>query len=203
MGVGAGGELAEAGDEVFGGDHVVGLVGVGGVADVVDAFHDDEVLDAGLGEDVAIEPGECGWAGGVVEEAVAADAFIEDGEVGGLLVGLKAVREDIGPAGVCIARAEGSVSDAVAKGDDGGAFGGDFNVEAFEKGPAVDFFGGFEGFGGDDVAFDGVAGLIGEAVLRDLVDGLGGDEEGNCDVCEGREFQVGRIADGEGSGREW
>ena len=49
VGVSACGELAEAGDEVFGGDDVVGFVGVGGVADVVDALHDDEVLDAGLG----------------------------------------------------------------------------------------------------------------------------------------------------------
>ena len=81
MGVGAGGELAEAGDEVVGGDDVVGLGGVGGVADVVDAFHDDEVLDAGLGEDVAVEAGEGGGAGGVVEDAVAADAFVEDAEV--------------------------------------------------------------------------------------------------------------------------
>ena len=45
------------------------------MADVVDAFHDDEVLDAGLGEDVAVEAGEGGGAGGVVEDPVAADAF--------------------------------------------------------------------------------------------------------------------------------
>ncbi len=121
VGVGAGGELAEAGDEVFGGDDVVGLVGVGGVADVVDAFHDDEVLDAGLGEDVAVEAGEGGGAGGVVEDAVAADALVEDAEVCGLLVGEEAVGEDVGPAGVGVAGAVGAVGDAVAEGDDGGA----------------------------------------------------------------------------------
>ena len=119
--VGAGGELAEADDEVVGGDDVVGLGGVGGVADVVDALHDDEVLDAGLGEDVAVEAGEGGGAGGVVEDAVAADAFVEDAEVGGLLVGLEAAGEDVGPAGVGVAGAVGAVGDAVAEGDDGGS----------------------------------------------------------------------------------
>ncbi len=122
VGVGAGGELAEAGDEVVGGDDVVGFGGIGGVADVVDAFEDDEVLDAGLGEDVAVEAGEGGGAGGVVQDAVAADAFVEDAEVGGLLVGLEAAGEDVGPAGVGVAGAVGAVGDAVAEGDDGGGF---------------------------------------------------------------------------------
>jgi hypothetical protein len=139
--VGAGGELAETGDEVFGGDYVVGLVGVSGVADVVDAFHDDEVLDSGLGEDVAVEAGEGGGASGVVKDAIAADAFVEDGEIGGLLIGLEATGEDVGPARVGVAGAECSIGDAVAEGDDGGAFGGDFDVEAFEEWPAVDFLG--------------------------------------------------------------
>ena len=58
VGVGAAGELGEAGDEIVGGDDVVGLGGVVGVADVVDAFEEDEVFDAGLGEDVAVEAGE-------------------------------------------------------------------------------------------------------------------------------------------------
>ena len=78
VGVGAGGELAEADDQVFGGDDVVRLDGVLGVADVVDAFEDDEVLDAGLGEDVAVEAGECVGAGVVVQNAVAANALVED-----------------------------------------------------------------------------------------------------------------------------
>ncbi len=74
--VGAGCELAEACDEVVGGDDVVGFGGVGGVADVVDAFHDDEVFDAGLGDDVAVEAGEGGGTGGVVEDAVASNALV-------------------------------------------------------------------------------------------------------------------------------
>ena len=46
--------------------------------DVVDAFEDDEVFDAGLGEDIAVEAGEGVGAGVVVEDAVASDAFVED-----------------------------------------------------------------------------------------------------------------------------
>ena len=108
------------------------------MADVVDAFHDDEVLDACLGEDVAVEAGQCGGAGGVVEDAVASDAFIEDGEVGGLLVGLEAACEDVGPAGVGVAGAVGSVGDAVAEGDDGGCFFVSGDVDAFEEVPGVE-----------------------------------------------------------------
>ena len=78
--------MAEADDEVFGGHDVVGVDGVLGVADVVDAFEDDEVLDAGLGEDVAVEAGEGVWAGDVVQDAVAADALVEDSEFSGLFV---------------------------------------------------------------------------------------------------------------------
>ena len=74
--VGAGGELAEADDEVIGGDDVVGVAGVCGVADVVDALHDDDVFDAGLGEDVTVEAGEGRGTGSVVENAVAADASL-------------------------------------------------------------------------------------------------------------------------------
>jgi len=55
--VGSGDELGEAGDEVVCGDDVVLLLGVVGVADVVNAFEQDDVLDAGGGEDVGIEAG--------------------------------------------------------------------------------------------------------------------------------------------------
>jgi hypothetical protein len=90
VGVGAGGELGEAEDEIVRSDRVAGMSGRGGVADVVDALHDDEVLDACLGEDVAVEAGEGGGAGVVVQDAVAADAFVEHAEAVGLLVGLEA-----------------------------------------------------------------------------------------------------------------
>jgi len=76
VGVGTSGELAEADDEVLCGDDIVGFVGVGGVADVVDALQNDDVFDAGLRYDVAVEASEGGGTGGVVEDAVATDALV-------------------------------------------------------------------------------------------------------------------------------
>ena len=124
VGVGAVDELGERHLELLGGDDVVGFVGVVGVADVVDAFEDDEVLHAALVEHVAVEAGERVGAGDVVQDAVAADAFVEHAEVGGLLVGLQAACEDVGPAHVLVGCAVGAVGDAVAEGDDRGGVGG-------------------------------------------------------------------------------
>jgi hypothetical protein len=109
------------------------------VADVVDAFHDDEVFDASLGEDIPVEAGECGRAGGVVEDTISADSFVEDAEVCGFLVGLEATGEDVGPADVGVSGAVGAVRDAIAEGDDGSSFVAGFNVDAFEELPGVDF----------------------------------------------------------------
>ncbi len=200
MGVGARGELPEADDEVFGGDDVVGLDGVLCVADVVDAFEQDEVFDAGLGEDVAVEAGEGAGAGGIVQDAVTTDALVEDAEVGGLLVGLEASGEDVGPAGVGVASAVGTVGDAVSEGDDGGAVVGGFDVEAFEDGPGVDLFGAVEFGGTDDVSGGGVAGLVREAVDGELAEWLLGQVEADGHVGEGGKLEVDGVADDEGSG---
>ena len=105
------------------------------MADVVDALHDDEVLHAGLAEDVAVEAGERAGASDVVQYAVAADAFVDDGEVGGLLVGLQAAGEHVRPAGVGVRVLSGAVGDAVAEGDDGAAVGAALDVDAFENRP--------------------------------------------------------------------
>src|SRR5438270_2259189 len=104
--------MGDADDDVFGGDNVVGLNGVLRVPDVVDALHDDEVLDSGLGYDIAIEAGEGAGACDVVEDTVASDALVENAEFGGLLVGLETTGEDVWPAGVGVAGAEGAVGDA-------------------------------------------------------------------------------------------
>ena len=198
--VGAGGELAEAGDEVVGGDDVVGLGWVGGVADIVDAFHDDEVFDASLRKDVTVEAGQGGGAGDVVEDAVAADALVEDAEIGGLLVGLEAAGEDVGPAGIRVASAVGAVGDAVAEGDDGGALfvGGD--VDSFEEVPGEECLRGVERSGADDVAGDEVVGLIGEGMEGELVDWLIGEKEADCEVGKGSDFEGDGVTDDEGAG---
>ncbi len=135
VGVGAFDELGEAGDEVVGGDDVVGLSGVEGVADVVDAFKDDEVADGGLGEDVGVEAREGGGAGAIVEDAVAADADVEDAEVGGGFVAVEAAGEEVGPALVGVGGAGGAIGDAVAEGYDGGGVVGGFDVDGLEEEP--------------------------------------------------------------------
>jgi len=89
VGVGAGDELGEAGDEVVGGDDVVGLGGVVGVADVVDAFEEDDVLYAGGGKDVGVEAGEGVGSPAVVEDAIAAYALVDDGQIAGGGVGVE------------------------------------------------------------------------------------------------------------------
>jgi hypothetical protein len=86
VGVGAKCHLFEAVDEIFSGDDVVGPLRVLRVADVVDGFEDDDVANSGLRDDVAVEASEGARAGSVMEDAVAADAFVEDTDVRGLLV---------------------------------------------------------------------------------------------------------------------
>lgn len=83
--------MGDAGDEVGGGDDVVGFGGVVGVAYVVDAFQDDYVFDAGGLEDFVIEAREGVGTPAFVEDAVAADAHVDDAEVGGGGVGVEAV----------------------------------------------------------------------------------------------------------------
>jgi len=194
-------ELSEADDEVFGGDDVVGLVEVGGVADVVDALHDDQVLDASLGEDVAVEASEGGGAGCVMEDAVAADAFVEDAEVCGLLVGLKAAGEDVGPTGVGVAGAVSAVGDAVAEGDDscGLVVGGD--VDSFEEVPAEEGGGGVEREGADNVAGYQVVGLSGEAMEGELIDWLIRKEEADREIGRGSDFEGDGVTYDQGTRR--
>jgi len=201
LGVGAECELAETGDEVLCGDDVVGFVGVGGVADVVDALHDDDVFDACLGDDISVKACEGGGTGVVVEDAAAADAFVEYAELVGFLVGLEAAREDVGPTGVGVAGAESAVGDAVAEGDDGGAVVVGEDVNAFEKVPAEELLRSIERGSADHVACREVVRLVREGVKGELIDGLVGEEEADGEIREGSDFEGDWIADHQGTGR--
>ena len=101
------------------------------MADVVDGFEDDEVLDAGLGEDVVVEAREGGGTGDIVQDAITADADVKDAEVGGLLVGGEAAGKEVGPTLVLVDGGVGSVGDGVPEGDDGGGLGFGFDVNGF------------------------------------------------------------------------
>ena len=83
-------DLGEALLEVFGSELVVGAVGVMECTDVVDAFEDNDVPDASLREDVAVKAGQRIGADAVDQDAIAADAFIEDGKMRGGRVVVKA-----------------------------------------------------------------------------------------------------------------
>ena len=83
VGAGAGDDLLiggmNAGNEgvvIGGGNFAVD----GEAAEIVDALKDDEVADAGLDEDSAIEAGEGVGAEAVGEEVIAADALVGDAD---------------------------------------------------------------------------------------------------------------------------
>ena len=135
-----------------------------------------------------------------MEDAVAADALVEDAEVRGLLVGEEAVSEDVGPAGVGVAGAMGSVGDAVAEGDDRGTFffGGD--VDAFEEVPCEKCLGAVERGRGDCVARNEIVRLVCKGMKRELVDWLIGEKDADGEVRCRCDFEGYGIADDEGPG---
>ncbi len=150
--VGAGDELLIGKDEVGRGDGALGVPGFGDAADVVDGFEDDEVLDAALGEDVAVEAGDGVGTGAIVEQAIAADAFVEDANGCGVFGGVQALSEVVGPAAVGVDGGSVAVGDGVAEGyNGGGARIGDADVDSFEEAP---------GFGGARIAKFGGGGRI-------------------------------------------
>src|SRR5664280_3703289 len=103
-----------------------------------------------------------------MQDAVAADALVEYAEAGGSWIGEQAARELVGPSGVGVERGVGAVGDAVAEGYDGGARGGNFDIDTLDEGPGADLDGAIEHLGADDVAGRGVAGLVGGAVLGEM-----------------------------------
>src|SRR6185312_1520241 len=119
VGMGARNQLGEGEGEVLRGDIVSGLERLGHMANVVDAFKDDDVFHSALREHVAVKTREGVWAGSIMEEAVASDAFVQHGKMRGLWVFLKAPGENVRPAAVRVARGLPTVRNGVAEGHDG------------------------------------------------------------------------------------
>ena len=202
VGMGAGDELGEGEDRILGGDDVAGLARLGGVADVVDAFKNDEVADAALGEHIAIEAGDCVGSGAIVEEAIAADAFVEDGKVRGFWILLEALGENIGPAAVGVAGGERAVGDGVAEANDGGGVsgvGGD--VDGLDEAPGINGARVGEGFGGGGVAFGDECGGARILMAGCVVDGLGWEVDADGKACKRRDLEGDRIAEHGSAGR--
>jgi hypothetical protein len=130
-----------------------------------------------------------------VQDAVAADALVEDSEIVGLFVGQQAAGQLVGPSTIGILRDECAVGDAVAEGDDSCAVRGDLDVNSLDEGPGADFAGVIEGLRSNHIAGRSVTGLNSGAVLGELANGLRRKEETDGEVRLGREIQRGRVAD--------
>ena len=61
----------------------------GQCAKIIDPFQQDQMGDAGLGQHIAVEPGQRIGAKPVVQQPVAADPLIDDGDVAPLGIGLQ------------------------------------------------------------------------------------------------------------------
>jgi len=94
----------------------------------------------------------------------------------------------------------GTVGDAVAEGDDGGAIVIGDDVDTFQEIPAKEWSGGVERGGGDGVAWNEVVGLIGKGMECQLGDWLIGEEEADGEIGRGSDFQHDGVADDEGTG---
>lgn len=71
-------------------------------SDVVDAFENDKVASAGLGEHVMIEARQSVWSEAVEQNAVAADSMIQNRNLSRRGACLQTFGEHIGPAIVCV-----------------------------------------------------------------------------------------------------
>jgi hypothetical protein len=199
--VGSTDELGESVLKLLGGELILRLVGIVESADVVDAFHHDDETHARLAEDVAIETGEGVGANAVDEDAIATDAFVEDGEAGGCGVVVEAGGEVVGPAMILIVGGVGAVGDGIAERDDGSGMRIDgLDVDAFEEIPGWILGGRAERWGGDFVAVLDEVGLLGRAVGGDVGDGLDRQVEAHGDVGEGGRGEVNGIAEDHSSG---
>ncbi len=189
-------------------------------AEVVYAFKDDEVADAGLGEDVAIETGKGVGAEAVGEEMVAADAGVGDAESGYCVLGigcrcwlgvwgvgsrvwggrerfggLQAGGEDVWPAVVAVGGCAVSVGDGVAEGYDGGGWGVSADIDGGDLVPVINLFDFAHGCLFGRVEFGGGDGVA-VYVIR------GGAGAGVAGLDGGRLVEM--DADGEvGEGGDW
>ena len=225
VGVGAGDDLLiggkNAGNEgvvIGGGNFAVD----GEATEIVDAFKDDEVADAGLGEDIAIEAGESVGAKAVGEEVIAADASVGDANVGSRVLGLgcrgwgrglEAGGEDVGPAVVAVGGCAVSVGDGVAEGDYCSRRGDSQDINGGDLVPVVNVFGRVEFGGGDGVPVDIVGSGAGAGVAcldggrRVVVDADGEVGEGGDGRVDGigedfgswRDGDIGVASEGEGA----
>ena len=101
-------------------------------ADVIDAFKNDERGDALLSKDVAVKTFQCGFAQSTLDDAVAADAEVEDAHLAAETFG-----EEVGPTVLHIGGRAASICDAVAEAGDYGSFCIGFHLDGGDVVPVV------------------------------------------------------------------
>ena len=91
------------------------------MADVVDAFHQHDPLEAGRRENVAVEPRQSARAeqilGVIVQDAVAADAGVDHADGRGVRARGETLRQPVGPAVIGVHLRMIAVGDRVAERD--------------------------------------------------------------------------------------
>ena len=104
--------MLEGGDETVANYFLGGGVRVAG-ADVVYAFEDRGVLDAAMGEHVSVDSSKSVRSQAIVQDAVPTCGLIYDCDGRGVVVGLHAGEDKVGPAVVFVVVATSAVGDAI------------------------------------------------------------------------------------------
>ncbi len=157
------------------------------MAQVVDAFEDDEVLHVGLGQHVAVEPrqrihAETGVVRRVVQNAIAADAGIEDADSWSMHF-QQTRRQHVRPPVVAVHRGVRAIGDRIAECDQRrGRFGVE-NLYAAEKHPGGDF---------DRIGEGRGRGLVARRNIRSLLRGVMNPRARCCPRNEDADRQIPR-----------
>ena len=111
--------------------------GVYAVSEIIDALEHDQPAHAVLREHIAIETRERAWPSHIVQDPVAADAFVQHTDTGRFLIRCEAAGQIVGPTGIAIVRGVRAVGDRIAKGDHSACRVRRLHVNAIDEIPVV------------------------------------------------------------------
>src|SRR5579863_7560411 len=80
--------------------------------DIVDSFQHDQRRDAGLGQHIAVEAGQCAYSGPIMQDTVASDSLVCHRDRCSVIVG-KTFREQVGPVTIFALLCPDSVGDGI------------------------------------------------------------------------------------------
>ena len=165
-------------------------------ADVIDTLKHDHIADAGLRDNIAIEARQGTGTYSIDEDAIAADAFVQDGEIPGGRVVVQAGGKNVGPAVVQIVGGASSIGNGISEGHNRCCLRRDgLDIDAFEEKPGRDGGGSSEVRSADFVPGLDVVGLLSAGVDGDVADLLERQEEADGQVREGRCWELDDVAE--------